>query len=294
MSRFTRVIVILGAVLGVWRLLIRFQKRPVYLPPADYIQHVDNVERLLGYQTVANLRDIGGYRTADGHTVRSGLLLRGASLAGVDDTELAKLAALPLRLVCDLRTPLEISAAPDRLPASARYWHLPMLQINNRWLEAARMVLVPHYLDGMLRQIYIDMIDGQTEHLGQLYRAWMQPANLPALVHCSAGKDRTGVAVALLLRVLGVPEAAVLADYSQSNRAYDYIQNLSTDVIVSLQRLGLRRSDIVALLLANPINLAAALHHTDETYGSVEGYFRTALGFSEAELTTLRNVFLAD
>lgn len=294
MSLLLRVVVIGGALLGVWRLIVRFQKRPAYPPAASYIKRLDDENRLLGFETVANLRDIGGYRTAHGQRVRRGLVFRSASLAYISEAEAARFAEMGLKLVCDLRTPQEIAAAPDHVPSGARYWHLPMLQLENRWREAVRMVLIPNYLDGMTRQIYIQMIDNQRQNLAALYREWMQPENLPALVHCSAGKDRTGVSVALLLLVLGVPEEVVLADYSHTNDFFDYIKTLSTDLIVGLQRLGLRQEDITALLIADPANLEATLRHIDTTYGGVEGYFRTALGFTDADLAALRATFLEE
>ncbi|XWX05607.1 tyrosine-protein phosphatase (plasmid) [Aggregatilineales bacterium SYSU G02658] len=292
MNVLLRTVVIGGALLGVWRLIVRLQKRPDYPPAASFVTRLDDENRLLGFETVANLRDIGGYRTAHGQRVRRGLVFRGASLAYINEAEAAKLSEMGLRLVCDLRTPEEIAAAPDHVPAGARYWHLPMLQLDNRWREAARMVLIPNYLDTMTRQIYIQMVDNQRQSLAALYREWMQPENLPALVHCSAGKDRTGVAVALLLLVLGVPEEVVLADYSHTNDFYDYIKTLSTDLIAGLKRLGLRQEDITALLIADPANLAATLRHIDAAYGGVEGYFRTALGFNDADLAALRATFL--
>lgn len=289
-----RMAVVGGALLGVWRLVVRLQKRPTYPDAHTLIRAVEGETRLLPFETIANLRDAGGYATVDGRHVRRGLLYRAASLAYVSDADMAQLATLGLRLVCDLRTPQEMAAAPDRLPQGARHWHVPMLQMNNRYAEAARMVMNPRYLDGLTRQIYITLVEQQAESFAALYREWLQPEVLPALVHCSAGKDRTGITVALLLRVLGVPEAVVLADYSQTNAFYDYILNLSTDLIKSLQRLGLRQSDLVPLLLADPANLEALLRHIDHCYGSVEGYFRAALGFSDAELTALRAVFLEE
>lgn len=292
MNWLLRVVVITGAVLGVWRLIVRLQKRPDYPPAASYVRRLDGESRLLGLTSVANLRDIGGYVTTDGKRVRRGLVLRGASLANLSDAEAAQLAEMGLKVVCDLRTPQEIALAPDRVPPGAQYWHVPMLQLENRWREAACMVLIPHYLGTLTRQIYINMVDKQRHHLAMLYRAWMQPENLPTLVHCSAGKDRTGVVVALLLRVLGVPEEVVLADYSHTNDFFEYIRELSTDLIAGLRRLGLRQEDITPLLIADPANLEATLRHIDAAYGGVEGYFRTALGFNDADLAALRAAFL--
>jgi protein-tyrosine phosphatase len=293
MGLLLRSLIIGGTLIGAWRLVVRLQTRPTYPPAGTYIHYVDAVDRSLGFASVANLRDIGGYRTADGRTVRMGRLYRAASLAYVSDEEQARLAALGIRLVCDLRSEHEIAGAPDKTPPGAEYWHLPMLQVADRWREAARMIFVPHYLDSLLVRVYIQMIDHQHERLASIYRRLGQPEALPALVHCTAGKDRTGVTVALLLRFLGVPREAVLADYSQTNHAYDYIQNLSTDLIRSLERLGLRRQDIMPLLLANPATLAAALDHVEARYGSVDAYFSDALRLAPAEIDALRSQFLA-
>ncbi len=293
MGILLRSLIIGGTLIGAWRAVVRLQKRPTYPPAGTYIQHVDAVERSLGFASVANLRDIGGYRTEDGHTVRMGRLYRGASLAHITDEEQARLAALGIKLVCDLRSEHEIAAAPDKTPPGAEYWHLPMLQVTDRWREAARMILAPQYLSTLLVRVYTQMIDHQHERLASIYRRLGQAEYLPALVHCTAGKDRTGVTVALLLRFLGVPKEAVLADYSQTNLAYDDIQNLSTDLIASLRRLGLRQQDITPLLLADPANMASALDHLDARYGSVAAYFSDALRLSQDEMEALRAQFLA-
>lgn len=280
-----------GVALGAWRLYVVSQK-VAYQPADAYTTRPDAVERLLGFASVGNLRDIGGYITANGRTVLAQRLYRGASLAYLTETELARFAALGVSCVFDLRTADEIARAPDQLPDAVRYWHLPMLQVGNRWLELGRMLLVPRHLDKLTTLIYIRMLDGQRDNLAQFYRYLLDAARLPVMVHCSAGKDRTGVVVALLLLLLGVPENIVLADYSLTNDAYDYIQTLSTDLIASLKRLGFRDDDITPLLIADPQNLKRALAHLTQHYGGIEAYFRTGLGFSDADIAQLRANFL--
>lgn len=291
MRRLLQIGLLSVAGLAAWRAWVVTQKSTAR-DAAHYTTRPDDLVRLLGFESVGNLRDIGGYVTTDGQTVARHQLYRGASLAYLTDAELARFSDLGVSCVFDLRTDDEIAAAPDRLPEGVRYWHLPMLQIGSRWAELARMLLVPRYLDKLTGLIYLRMLDNQHERLAQLYRYLLDESRLPVLVHCSAGKDRTGVVVALLLLLLGVPEKTVLADYSLTNDSYDYISRMSTDLIASLKRMGFQAGDIAPLLIADPANLQKALDHLRARYGTVENYFRQALGFTTEEIARLRGNFL--
>jgi protein-tyrosine phosphatase len=108
------------------------------------------------------------------------------------------------------------------------------------------------------------------------------------LIHCSAGKDRTGVAVALLLRLLGVPEQTVIEDYSLSNLYYEYFRDITAQIIRQLSYFGISEAEMSPLLMANPATMTAALRHIDAKYGSIEAYLTTAAGLDAAALKRIR------
>ena len=165
-----------------------------------------------------NFRDIGGYETADGRRVRYGRLFRSGMLVGVSDDGVATLDALGIRTVVDLRTQVEVDAfGPDRLPDATRVVQIriPSAGADPMVVEALKTGRFPYLPD--LVSVNRAYIADDAAELGELLTLLADPDNLPAVVHCLGGKDRTGVSTALLLTILGVPWPTVRDDYLLSN-----------------------------------------------------------------------------
>ena len=165
-----------------------------------------------------NFRDIGGYETADGRRVRYGKLFRSGMLVGVSDEGVAALEALGIRTVVDLRTQVEVDAlGPDRLPDGVRVVHIrvPSAGADPMVVEAFKTGHFPYLPD--LVSVNRAYITDDAAEFGDLLTLLADTANLPTVVHCLGGKDRTGVSTALLLTILGVPWPTVRQDYLLSN-----------------------------------------------------------------------------
>lgn len=277
------------------RVLLRRPKGPLkpqdmVVPSADY----SLTERLVPLRGTFNFRDIGGYHTVDGQQVRRGLLFRSGLLSRLMDDDWARLGDLEVRAVYDLRSADEVALNPDRLPQDIAYYHLPLQQVNNPLNDRLRLLRYADRLDSLFQEAYNhNMIDGNAQIFGDLLRRWSQPDALPAVVHCTAGKDRTGVAVALLLAALGVPDDLIVFDYSLSNHFFPHIA-LHTQASVQsplfkrlLPRLGY-------LLLADPRLMRGALNHIRARYGTVAAYLNEAAGVDAACIARLRAIFLQD
>ncbi|MGQ0603031.1 MAG: tyrosine-protein phosphatase [Anaerolineales bacterium] len=251
-------------------------------------------ERFIELKNGLNFRDAGGYRATVERTVRLGRLYRSGSLAELSDADLETLSKLRLKLICDLRTPGEVARGPGQLTETLRagYINLPAYVQNNYsdWLRTA--LFRRHALDDVIADGYLRLVDQHALKLGRVLKRLADPDNLPALVHCTAGKDRTGVVVALLLAVLGVPEETILADYALSNSAFDRICHISRRDIQRMHNVGITENEIIAIMSANPLNLRRMFAHLRARYGSVEHYLLTAAGLSLAELQRLRENFL--
>ncbi len=130
------------------------------------------------------------------------------------------------------------------------------------------------------------MIDDHAPVFGQVFRRLADPDSLPALVHCTAGKDRAGLTMALLLLALGVPEAVVIADYSLSNRYYDHFRRYVP--LKRLRLLGVTVEDMQPFLVADPQILRDALRYLAERYGSVLDYLRQQAGVDDETLERLK------
>lgn len=253
-------------------------------------------ERFLPLRSGLNFRDIGGYRTGDGREVRWGQVYRAGSLAGLVDADLAYLDQLGLGMVCDLRSPREVRRAPDRLPAGwGGAWVARPLSSQVGGREQARLLRQQRCeLDKLLLRMYTqDILEENAQAIGDMFTRLAQAENRPALFHCAAGKDRTGVMVALLLALLGVPDETIVADYSLSNLAYGMIEQVMRRELRQAMWVGIRPSQLSSLLLANPETMRLTLTAVQEKYGTVIGYLRQAAGVSEEVIDRLREGLLA-
>lgn len=210
---------------------------------------------------IKNARDIGGIPTDSGAVVRPLRLLRTARLNGATDADRAWLASIGLRTVVDLRQPFEIAAWPDALGE----------------LAAERVNVAPS-LDnegaGTFFELYLAWLDHSGEAFADAVHALARPGALPALVHCTAGKDRTGVLVAMVLDLVGVGEKAIVADY-----------------MLSHERLSADSGDLQYRHVITEDLITGSLAHVRERFGSVEGYL-LAHGVSAEELASLREGLL--
>jgi protein-tyrosine phosphatase len=232
---------------------------------------VGDPRRRIELAGVFNLRDIGGYPARGGGSVRWRTLFRSDALHRLDPAGIATVTGLGLETVIDLRTQPEVDLAPS--PAGRRVTHIPVL---------------PGGLQGLpleLGALYRYFVEERGEQIAAAIAELCRDDAMPALVHCSAGKDRTGVVVALVLAALGVPDDVIAADYALSA---GYLDPDHTPVIGQLQAsTGLDGELVVALLSSPPELILELLDMVRERAGSVDGYLR-GHGLTDPALDRLR------
>jgi protein-tyrosine phosphatase len=274
---------------------------PVPQPPlADYADLPPGTS--LGIASVPNLRDAGGYPTSDGRTVRRGLVYRSNQLNPIDPTDLAKIADLGLKNGFDLRTADEREARPDQLPGGVRNVWLNVLADSSNLAPAqldalfedpkkANDELGGGRIEAILEEAYREFITLPSARASfrELFVVLSDPFQLPALYHCTTGKDRTGWASAALLTLLGVPMAEVMADFLRSN---DYILPLYAKEIDAFVAAGGVREIVEAAFGVKAEYLKASFDEMEKQYGTIENYFATALGIDGAAQKALRNMYL--
>jgi len=264
--------------------------RPFFLLELDGRPRVV-AERVLPLALGVNFRDVGGYETAGGRAVRWGKVYRAGSLAELTDEDVDYLGWLGLRLSCDLRSPDEVAERPDRLPLGAVARHTAIAAEVGRLRRVVTLFRKRHRIQELLLDVYTVMLDQNGHIFADVIRAAADPANLPLVVHCTAGKDRTGLAVALLLLALGVPEETVIADYTLSNHAFDVLSGRMRPEMERLYAFGFGEVQVRPFLLAEARTLAGALAHLRRRYGSVEWYLLRS-GLDEATLERARETLL--
>jgi len=278
------------------------------LVPAAGGAPVITSERRLPLDGPDNFRDLGGYTTTDGRALRWNRLYRSNDLSGLSPRDLKYLAGVGIKLICDFRSERERVQAPDREFPSGRQvgtqQHDPPEWLN---LTVEQTGLDPDMVrkkirsgalsaaatrDLMLRT-YRGFVTDYTEQWAALFRKIAAPDNLPTVLHCTAGKDRTGFASALILLSLGVAEETVYEDYMLTNQ---YRRNFYAFVLrwISLYSFFRTSPDaLVPLLEARREYLKAALDTIREKYGSVDEYLTSALGVTPEMREQIRSNVLA-
>ncbi|MDP9841611.1 tyrosine-protein phosphatase [Streptosporangium lutulentum] len=233
-------------------------------------------DRSLHLASAPNLRDAGGYRTADGSWVRMGVLYRSGDLSKLTDADMAKLTRLGLRTVYDLRTPSEQSASPDRLPRGVKAVTANVTgttdtgNVSIPTPEAAVKLMT----DG--EKAMVSSESGRAAY-GSLLTAVGHGSGL--LYHCTAGKDRTGWASAAILTALGVPKSTVMQDYLLSN-TYRAAENAAA----LAQMPEAQRPIYKPLMDVRKEYLDAGFAEVKAKYGSFDRYLDKALDVSAREL----------
>ena len=250
-------------------------------------------ERLLPLQGGRNFRDLGGYRAADGRSVKWGMLFRSGSMHGLTEADYRSLEARGIRVVCDFRDRRERAAEPATWPAAGAPRVLSDdYDLDMRFLPAGSpKSWTPEQVRGAMTKAYPAML-GQFNGQYRRMFAELLAGHAPLAFNCTAGKDRTGIAAALLLTALGVPRKDVIADYLLTNRYLDASALTKGAPNPANPLAGLPPETVKPLMAADAAYLEAALAVVDAHKDGATGYFRDELGLSAADLVKLRNAYL--
>ncbi len=252
---------------------------------------------------VANFRGIGGLGTVDGRTTVGGLVWRSGHLGRASEGDLARLEALAVRTVVDLRTPDDIAHdGADVVPAGTTELPVPIPDDAGAGADIRAMIVRGD--EDEMRDVWSDgrsaeiAVRGATKMVTEPSRVAVfarvldvvtDPSNWPLLWHCSAGKDRAGWVGTSLLLLLGVERDAVVAHYLESNRGSDArVAAMVKSGFVTPGSLELMRP-FVQVMEAAVISQMAAV---DDHWGGVEAMFQDGFGFSAERIADLRDRLL--
>ncbi|WP_372747569.1 tyrosine-protein phosphatase [Litorivivens sp.] len=255
-------------------------------------------ERRLPFDGAHNFRDLGGYQSADGKTVRWGLIYRSDKLSDISSADEAYLEALEIRRIVDFRSESERLDAPNRVAPDSS------IRIVNKPI-AIRAAAVDQMIETItsstttaadMQQFLVNANREMVEKYTPVYREYLQEllveSSYPTVFHCTAGKDRTGFAAALVLSALGVPRETIVQDYLASN---DYNREYIDKMVLYIKLGSLFRANdeaVRALFGVQERYLNEAFAAIDEHYGSMDNYLQQGLGIGPVERQQLRDILL--
>jgi protein-tyrosine phosphatase len=240
--------------------------------------------RHLNLAGASNFRDLGGYLTSDGRTVRWRQIFRSNHLGHLTDDDVAVVRGLGVQSAFDFRGREERTAAPCGISEITVHSLAvePTVVAALRAIAAAGTKLSTDHAVEVMRDSYRSYVQQNTLRFRDLF-AHLVADRAPLVIHCTAGKDRTGFACALILHTLGVPDEVISNDYLLTNRFYRRDPSVSTDLPDDVK-------EVLSTVRAS--FLAAAFEAIDADYGNLESYLREGLGLGPAERDELEARYL--
>ncbi len=253
----------------------------------------------------ANLRDLGGLATTDGRTVRTGQLFRSGHLCDLEVPGRATIDALGLRTIVDLRRPTEVARRPHPDLPGCEVVGISVSDDDNEFTVVANAMvdpdaepLGPDHVTSYFRTLVADRLD----RYRPVFEVATDPDRLPLLFNCTAGKDRTGVVAAILLRILGVEDDTIMADYLLSNEVrrtwiesaeIDYRRRIAEHLGTSPDEVPENRmASLWALLYCRQEYLEAVLETAVDLWGTWTSFVGEGLGLTDDHVAAFRTALL--
>ena len=271
---------------------------------------VNAKKQALAVSTVPNARELGGYKTSDGKTVRRGKLLRSGALTSASQEDLAVLTEqYRLSAIVDMRASYEAASDPEPKVEGVRFYHCKIMdeKLMEKRIGGITDILMDASVDHITKmtallksgvvsdKMYIEFLQGQTGKEG--YRDFFSvlldvPERSAVLWHCTYGKDRTGVAAMLLLGALNVEEEIILEDFMLTNIFFEEkIEGMRKQLEAYIQDPSLLEEILVIDRGVCASYMQNALRFIKENYGDIRGYVKAELGLGEPDIAKLCRLY---
>ena len=266
-------------------------ERPI---PANLSENLREDTRKLPFTGAHNFRDLGGYKTSDGKTVKWGKVYRSDNLHSLTDEDLKYMERLNIKSVVDFRSDEERNEEPDRLTPDMTPILLPIKFEPEGVTENLTRDLTFGNLDSsnLLRDFNIILVKEFTEEYREFFRHIVDNGGEPFLLHCTAGKDRAGFGSAMILTVLGVPREKIIEDYLLTNT---YVSDHVDRKLLETELKTFFRADSDNLRKINFVEeryIQAAFDTIDSHWGGMDQYISEGLNLTEEDIEKIRNYYL--
>ncbi len=233
-------------------------------------------QRHLALEGSYNIRDIGGYATLDGHSIRWRTLLRADSPNNLSLVNQRILLNYPIHTVIDLRRSSELQESPSIFAQSSliKYANISLLEDEYKIAQVQS-----------LEALYRLMLETYQQQIKLVIEIMAQEDTFPCLLHCTIGKDRTGLIVALLLSISNVPTTTIADDYALSEQ---YLDPLFKLLRPKAERRGANMQRLAWVIQARRETMLATLAYLEEQYGGVRNYL-TSLGITDQQISAIRS-----
>ena len=269
--------------------------RPI---PANLSENLREDTRKLPFTGAHNFRDLGGYKTSDGKTVKWGKVYRSDNLHSLTDEDVKYMERLNIKSVVDFRSDEEREDEPDRLTPNMTQILLPILfrpkEIDDGTTKDLIKDLTFGNLDAtnLLYDFNIAIVKQFTEEYKTFFRHIVDNNAEPLLLHCTAGKDRAGFASAMVLSILGVPREKVIEDYLLTNT---YVKDHVDSEMLEIELKTFFQADTDNLRKINLVEeryIQAAFDTIDSHWGGMDRYISEGLNLTEEDIEKIRNYYL--
>jgi len=244
-------------------------------------------DRAIYFDGPKNVRDLGGLSAADGRNTRFGVIYRADRLTHASDADLERITKLGIRSVIDLRGEDEYRNAPDRLPAHAPpkiFWRGFLSHGSVEMMNAINHDGVgPDIAFEIMTRNYSRIPFDHVDEFRDIMHHLISPEGAPHLLHCTVGKDRTGIIVAMILRAVGVSVDDVVADFELSNCEHQPVDVFGANA---------HPESVAVIMAAHPDYIRATLTAIDSRHGDFNGYLEAELGYGPRERAALADLFL--
>ena len=252
--------------------------------------HLPDIDprRAIAVEGASNVRDLGGYETLDGRHIRWRALFRAADIHALSPSAQSTLIDAGVRTVIDLRGSRELTEAPSVFKDLSGVRYRPHNMTGDALINTWGTVPVPADSSIRLSTMYSTVLDQRGEMVKTILETVSQPEALPAVFHCTAGKDRTGVLSALLLGIAGVPRKRIVEDYVLSARF------LYGSTVVPPDGSGANEIppyEEYQAMWCPPAAMGMTLDHLESKYGGIEAYVR-GVGVEDATVSRIRDALV--
>lgn len=250
---------------------------------------------IINLKNTFNLRTIGGFKTSDNRIIKKGILYRSDNLARLNTLDLHYLNMLNIKRIVDFRSFNEIEKEPDIIPNNIDYINMPI--ISDKKISKEIHLILNNILKKNMKEYLIeanrDFILEHTYIFSKFIKDFIISGGKCTLYHCTAGKDRTGFATAIILSILGVPRDVIIKEYLFSNYCIERTINQQLAKVCSIMNIDHKDCyKIMPLMIVDIDYINEAFQTIDDKYGNINNYIENGLKLSNDDIKKLKEIML--